>query len=62
MLPSLSGTSTDLWSRAARRGAWVGLVVGVLVVMRVQGVLELPIAVFIMALVVVAEATLSVER
>ena len=50
------------WTRAARRGAWVGLVVGVLVVMRVQGVLELPIAVFIMALVVVAEATLSVER
>ena len=53
---------TGDWMRAARRGAWVGLVVAVLVVLRVQGVLELPIALFIVALVAVAEATLSVER
>lgn len=50
------------WARAARRGAWVGLVVAVLVVLRIQGVLELPIALFIVALVLVAEATLSAER
>jgi hypothetical protein len=50
------------WLRAIRRGAWVGLIVTVLVVLRLQGVLELPIAVFMIALVVVAEATLSAER
>ena len=50
------------WLRAIRRGGWVGLIVTVLVVLRLQGVLELPIAVFMIALVVVAEATLSAER
>jgi hypothetical protein len=50
------------WTRAARRGAWVGLVITLLVVLRLQGVLELPIALFMFALVVVAEATLSAER
>ena len=45
-----------------RRGAWVGLIVTVLVVLRLQGALELPIALFMIALVVVAEATLSAER
>ena len=50
------------WTRAARRGAWVGLIVTVLVVLRLQGALELPIALFMIALVVVAEATLSAER
>ena len=41
------------WTRAARRGAWVGLVITVLVVLRLQGALELPIALFMIALVVV---------
>ena len=50
------------WTRAVRRGGWVGLIVMVLVVLRLQGVLELPIALFMMALVVVAESTLSAER
>lgn len=50
------------WTRAIRRGAWVGLVITVLVVLRLQGVLELPIALFMIALIVVAEATLSAER
>jgi hypothetical protein len=50
------------WVRAARRGAWVGLVVTVFIVLRLQGALVLPIALFIVALVVVAEAILSVER
>jgi hypothetical protein len=50
------------WVRAARRAAWVGIVVAVLIVLRLQGLLELPIALFMIALVVVAEATLSRER
>jgi hypothetical protein len=50
------------WARAGRRGAWVGLIVAVFIVLRLQGALELPIALFIMALAVVAEATLSAER
>ena len=50
------------WLRAIRRGAWVGLVIVLLVVLRLQGLLELPIALFMIALVVVAEATLSAER
>jgi len=50
------------WTRAVRRGAWVAIVVAVLVILRVQGVLQPPIALFIVALVVLAETTLSVER
>ena len=50
------------WTRAIRRAAWVGVVVAVLVVLRLQGLLELPIALFIISMVVVAEAVLSAER
>ena len=50
------------WTRAIRRGAWIAVVVAILVILRVQGVLQPPIALFIIALVVLAEATLSVER
>ena len=50
------------WLRAIRRSAWVGLIVAVLIVLRLQDLLELPIALFIIALTVVAEATLSAER
>jgi hypothetical protein len=50
------------WMRAARRGAWVGLTVAVFIVLRLQGALELPIALFIIALAVVAEGMLSAER
>ena len=50
------------WTTAIRRGAWVGGIVAVFVVLRSQGALELPIALFIVALAVVAEATLSAER
>ena len=50
------------WLRAIRRAAWIGIVVAILVILRLQGLLELPIAIFIIALVVVAEATLSAER
>lgn len=50
------------WVRAARRGGWVGLLATVLVLLRVEQVLEWPIALFLVALVFVAETTLSVER
>ncbi|MFL5689542.1 MAG: hypothetical protein ACJ77I_11170, partial [Chloroflexota bacterium] len=42
------------WLRAIRRATWAGLVVAILVILRLQGLLELPIAIFIVALVVVA--------
>ncbi len=50
------------WVRAIRRGAWVGVVVVVLVVLRLQGLFQLPLALFIVAMVLVAEAALSAER
>lgn len=50
------------WTRAARRGGWIGLIVAIFIVLRLQGALELPIALFILALATVAEATLSAER
>jgi cobalamin synthase len=50
------------WTRAVRRGAWVAVVVAVLVVLRLQSLFQLPIALFILAMVLVAEVTLSVER
>ena len=50
------------WSRAIRRGAWVAVVVAVLVVLRLQNMFQPPIALFVLAMVVVAEATLSAER
>ena len=50
------------WVRAARRGGWIGLIVAIFIVLRLQSALELPIALFIVALVAVAEATLSAER
>jgi hypothetical protein len=50
------------WLRAIRRSAWVGIIVTVLIVLRIQGLLELPIALFMIALAMVAEATLSAER
>ena len=50
------------WTRAIRRAAWVGVIVTVLVALRVQGVLDWPIALFMIALALVAESTLSAER
>jgi hypothetical protein len=50
------------WSRAIRRGAWVAILVSILVALRIQGVLSLPIVIFCAALVVLAEIILSVER
>jgi hypothetical protein len=50
------------WSRAMRRGGWVGLVVGLFVVLRLLEMFQPQLALFIVALVLVAESTLSMER
>ena len=50
------------WIRAIRRSAWVGIIVTILIVLRLQDLLELPIALFLVALTLVAEATLSAQR
>lgn len=50
------------WGRAIRRGAWVAAVVSLFVALRIQAVLSLPIAVFVVVLVLMAEISLSIER
>ncbi len=50
------------WGRAIRRGGWVAIVVALFVALRLQGALQLPIALFVLAMVAIAEATLSTER
>ena len=50
------------WIRAVRRGAWVAVVVAVFVVLRLQGAFSLPIVLFVLVIVSVAEATLSADR
>jgi len=51
------------WSRAVRRGGWVGLIVGIFVVLRLQDLFQPQLALFIVAMVLVAEsATTSIER
>jgi hypothetical protein len=50
------------WLRAFRRGAWVAILVALFVVLRLQNALSFPIVLFVLALVAVAEATLSTER
>lgn len=47
------------WLRAVRRGGWVGVLVGVFVVMRLNGIFEPQIGLFLIALAVVAEVTLT---
>jgi hypothetical protein len=50
------------WSRAVRRGGWVAIVTAVFVILRLQQSFVPPLALFIVALVVLAETVLSVER
>lgn len=50
------------WLRASRRGAWVGLLVALFVVLRSQNAFSLPIAIFVVVMVAFVELTLSVER
>jgi len=50
------------WLRAARGGAWVGLFITILVVLRLVDAFQLPIVLFLAAIFIVAEVTLSAER
>ena len=50
------------WGRARRRGAWVGVLLGVFDVMRLQGLFQVPIALFIAALALVTEVALTNQR
>jgi hypothetical protein len=50
------------WVRALRRGAWVGLLVATLVVLRVVDAFGVPIVLFLTAIFALAEITLSAER
>lgn len=50
------------WMRAGRRGAWLGLFVAALIVLRLVDAFQLPIVLFLAAIFVVAEITLSAER
>lgn len=47
------------WLRAARRGAWVGILVAIFVVMRINGIFQPQIGLFLVALAIVAEVTLT---
>ena len=49
------------WWRAARRGALCGLVAALFVLMRGQGVFSVPLAIFIVAMAVLVELTLSLR-
>lgn len=50
------------WLRAMRRGGWVGLLVAVVVVLRLIDAFQFGIVLFLAAIFVVAELTLSAER
>jgi hypothetical protein len=50
------------WIRALRRGVWVAFVITLFVLLRLENAFSLPIALFVLVIVGVAEATLSVDR
>lgn len=50
------------WFRALRRGAWVGLLVGLFVALRLGSAPTVPIVAFVVVIVLIAEANLSMER
>ena len=50
------------WARAARRGGWIAVLVALFIVMRVQGIFQPPIGLFLAAMVLVAEMTISAQR
>jgi ABC-type Fe3+-siderophore transport system permease subunit len=47
------------WLRATRRGAWLGILIAVFVVMRINGIFQPQIGLFLVALALVAEITLT---
>jgi hypothetical protein len=50
------------WLRAFRRGAWLAFVIALFVLLRLENAFSLPIGLFVLVIVGVAEATLSVDR
>jgi hypothetical protein len=50
------------WLKAARRAAWVGLLVAFFVLLRAQEAFSLPVGLFVVAMVAFVEVTLSVRR
>ena len=50
------------WIRAFRRGGWVTFAIALFVLLRLENAFSLPIALFVLVIVGVAEATLSVDR
>lgn len=50
------------WLRAFRRGGWIAFVIALFVLLRLENAFSLPIGLFILVIVGVAEATLSVDR
>jgi hypothetical protein len=50
------------WTRAARRGAWVAFLVILWVALRLQGIFQPPIMLFVVAMILLAETTISLER
>jgi hypothetical protein len=50
------------WVRASRRGGWVAALVILFVALRLQGIMQPPIMLFVLAMVLVAETTLSMDR
>lgn len=50
------------WVRAFRRGGWVAFVIALFVLLRLENAFSLPIGLFVLVIVGVAEATLSVDR
>jgi len=50
------------WWRAARRAALLGLIVALFVVLRGEGALNVPLALFVAAMALLVELTLSLRR
>jgi hypothetical protein len=50
------------WGRALRRGAWIGVLVAVFVLLRLNGIFQPQIALFLAAMALVAEVTLTTQR
>ena len=49
------------WFRAVRRGGWVVIVIALFIGLRLQDALQVPIALFVVTMVTVAEAWLSAD-
>jgi hypothetical protein len=50
------------WLRAARRATWLGVGAALFVLLRSEGAFSVPVALFVVAMVLFVEVTLSVRR